>query len=123
MGAVSRRRLLQEIAEVPDFDDGRLTIHPQRFLAYGDGRPLDLSVRELVLLVELRRYFGRTRTRGELVEAVWGEGEQVSSRAVDTLVARLREKLEKAVPGVAYIHTNHGIGYGFDPQSDAEWDD
>ncbi len=119
---MTKRRVLSEIKTVPDYDDGRLSIHPEKLIAYGDGRVLELTGREFALLVELRRFPGRTRPRGELIEAVWGRPDAVSSRAVDVLVLRLRDKLEDAIPDIAYIHTTHGIGYGFDPQSDAEWD-
>lgn len=114
---------LHEIAAVPDWDDGRLEIHPERFLAYGDGRMLDLTGREFALLVELRKHSGRTRTRRQLIAAVWGHPGKVSTRAVDVHVKRLRDKLEMAIPDVTYIQTAHGIGYGFDPQVDAEWID
>jgi DNA-binding response OmpR family regulator len=120
---MTRREVLREIETVPDFDDGRLVIHPERLMAYGDGRVLVLTSRELALLVELRRHPGKTRTRAQLIEAVWGRPGEVSARAVDVLVLRLRDKLEEAIPDVTYIHTAHGIGYGFDPQFDAEWDD
>jgi len=119
---VTRRQVLREIETVPDFDDGRLTIHPERLMAYGDGRVLVLTSRELALLVELRRHPGKTRTREQLIEAVWGRPGAVSGRAVDVLVLRLRDKLEMAIPDVSYIHTSYGIGYGFDPQSDMEWE-
>lgn len=118
----ARHRLLREIEAVPSYDDGRLEIHPGKFLVYGDGRLLELSSRELALLVELRKYPGRTRTREELIEAVWGQPGRVSPRSVDVLILRLRDKLEAAVPDVQYIHTSHGTGYGFDPQSEAEWE-
>jgi DNA-binding response OmpR family regulator len=117
-----RHRGLREIAAVPSYDDGRLEIYPEKFLAYGDGRLLELTRRELALLVELRKHPGRTRTREELVEAVWGHRDAVSSRSVDVVILRLRDKLEAAVPDISYIQTSHGTGYGFDPQSEAEWD-
>lgn len=119
---LTKRQVLREIETVPDFDDGRLAIHPERLLAFGDGRMLELTSRELALLVELRRHPGKSRTREQLIEAVWGHPGQVSARAVDVLVLRLRDKLEAAIPDVAYIHTTHGVGYGFDPQSDVEWE-
>ncbi len=117
-----RHRGLREIAEVPSYDDGRLEIYPEKFLAFGDGRLLELTRRELALLVELRKHPGRTRTREELVEAVWGHPEAVSSRSVDVVILRLRDKLEAAIPDISYIQTSHGTGYGFDPQSEAEWE-
>lgn len=113
----------REIEAVPDYNDGRLAIHPERFLVYAQGRMLELTVREFSLLVELRRHAGHTRTREQLIAAVWGPGEAVSNRAVDVHVKRLRDKLEAAIPDATYIQTTWGRGYGFDPQLADEWED
>lgn len=104
---------LEKLQAVPDFDDGRLTIHPERLIAYADGRALQLSGREMTLLVELRRHAGRSRSREELIKAIWGPEKQALPRSVDVLVARIRNKLESAIPGVSYIRTCHGRGYTF----------
>jgi len=113
----------REIEAIPDYDDGRLAIRPERFLVYAHGEMLELTVREFSLLVELRRHSGHTRTREQLIAAVWGPDEAVSNRAVDVHVKRLRDKLEAAIPDATYIQTTWGRGYGFDCQLAAEWVD
>ncbi len=104
---------LEELQAVPDFDDGRLAIHPERLIAFADGRALQLSGREMTLLVELRRHAGRSRSREELIRAIWGPEKRAHPRSVDVLVARIRTKLESAIPGTSYIRTCHGRGYTF----------
>jgi DNA-binding response OmpR family regulator len=104
---------LGELDPPPDYDDGRLEIRPRRFLALADGEPVQLTTRELALLVELRRHESVIRSREQLRAGVWGEDADVSLRSVDVLVARVRSKLDDALPDLSYIHSYHGFGYDF----------
>jgi DNA-binding response OmpR family regulator len=96
-----------------DYDDGRLVIRAQRYLALGDGEPIPFTTRELGLLVELFRHEGQIRSREQLIKAVWGPWAKIALRSVDVLVARTRSKLDAALPDLSYIHSYHGHGYDF----------
>jgi len=95
---------------------GNLVIRPDEFLAYVDGRPIALTVREFSLLIALGRREGRVVPREELYAVVWRQPYRRCERSVDVYVAKLRQKLEQAAPGWAYIHTHFGFGYRFEPQ-------
>jgi DNA-binding response OmpR family regulator len=90
---------------------GDLEIRPQEYVVYARGQPLRLTVRELELLTALAERYDRIVSREELYRAVWEEDYRKSDRSVDVYVARLRQKLEEAIPGCAYIHTHFGFGY------------
>jgi len=90
---------------------GDLEIRPAEYVAYARGMPLRLTVRELDLLTALVERCDRIVSREELYRAVWEEPYRKSDRSVDVYVARLRQKLDEAVPGCAYIHTHFGFGY------------
>jgi DNA-binding response OmpR family regulator len=90
---------------------GDLEIRPNEYVAYARGRPLRLTVRELELLTALAERRDRIVSRHELYAAVWDEPYRKSDRSVDVYIARLRQKLEEAIPGCAYIHTHFGFGY------------
>jgi DNA-binding response OmpR family regulator len=90
---------------------GDLEIRPQEYIVYARGQPLSLTVRELELLTALAERCDRIVSREELYRAVWEEPYRKSDRSVDVYVARLRQKLEEAIPGCAYIHTHFGFGY------------
>jgi DNA-binding response OmpR family regulator len=90
---------------------GELDIRPSEYLALASGRPLALTVRELDLLTALAERHGRIVSREELYAAVWEEQYRKTDRSVDVYIARLRQKLEEALPGRAYIHTHFGFGY------------
>jgi DNA-binding response OmpR family regulator len=54
-------------------------------------------------------------SREELYRTVWGGHYHRSDRSVDVYVARLRHKLDAALPGRRFIHTHFGFGYRFQP--------
>ena len=68
-------------------------------------------MRELDLLTALAERHDRIVSREELYAVVWEEQYRKSDRSVDVYIARLRRKLDEAIPGCAYIHTHFGFGY------------
>jgi len=92
---------------------GRLEVRPAESLVLASGRPLNLSVREFRVLVELARRTDRIVTREQLYEAVWGSRLRDGDRSVDVYVHKLRDKLEAALPEWRFIHTHVGFGYRF----------
>lgn len=73
----------------------------------------DLAPTELRLLQHLLQQPGRTHSRAELVDAVWGHGADVDARTVDQYVRRLREALQ-AVRADGALKTVRGVGYRID---------
>ena len=98
---------------------GDLEIRPTEYVAYARGRPLRLTVRELDLLTALAERRDRIVSREELYRAVWEEQYRKSDRSVDVYVARLRQKLDEAIPEREYIHTHFGFGYRLSSGLDA----
>jgi DNA-binding response OmpR family regulator len=92
---------------------GDLEIRPGQFCALAAGELLPLTARELALLTALARRAGRIVSRQELTAAVWHKAWDRSDRSVDVYVAKLRAKLERALPEWRYIHTHFGFGYRF----------
>jgi DNA-binding response OmpR family regulator len=99
---------------LPAYDDGRLQIRPADYMATADGTVIHLKLRELGLLAALASQPERVVTREELLQRVWdcANGE-ITARAVDACVARLRAALADALPDRRYIHTHARIGYRF----------
>jgi len=77
------------------------------------GREIRLSRKEFALLWFLASHPGRTFTRDQLLEELWGDGYDGDGRTVDTHIARLREKLRTA-GGRSYLKTVWGQGYKFE---------
>jgi two-component system phosphate regulon response regulator PhoB len=74
------------------------------------GDEVELTPIEFKLLTTLYDRGQRVQTRDMLLESVWGDDAQVSSRTVDAHVKRLREKLKDARH---YVETVRGVGYRF----------
>jgi len=54
---------------------------------------------------------GRVFSRDALMEHVWGSDRVVDERSIDSLVSRLRRKLEGEASGPRYLQTVWGAGY------------
>lgn len=73
-----------------------------------EGRNLPLTSTEMAVVRALMRAGGRTMTRTELLDHAWGSANfDISERAVDNVILRLRRKLGK--PDL--IQTVRGVGF------------
>jgi len=90
---------------------GDVAVHPGTHAVTRRGEPVALRPKEYELLAALLRRRGDVATRLELLREVWGYGEDVMSRTVDTHVAELRRKLEDDPANPKYILTVRKTGY------------
>jgi len=73
-----------------------------------EGKTIALTSIELAVLRELIKARGKPLSRGELLDLAWGEGDlEVSERAVDNVILRLRRKL----PRPDLVETVRGVGF------------
>ncbi|MEG1524854.1 MAG: response regulator transcription factor [Clostridia bacterium] len=89
---------------------GTLSMDPIRHKVFSDGTELLLTRKEFALLNYLMENTGRTFTREQLLEMVWGYDYEGGTRTVDVHVQTLRSKL--GLSG-ALVETVRGIGYRF----------
>jgi two-component system response regulator RegX3 len=78
-----------------------------------DGEELQLSRKEMDLLVRLMRDAGRVVTREELMADVWDVNWFGSTKTLDVHVGWLRRKLGDDPTRPRYIHTVRGVGFRF----------
>jgi len=88
-----------------------LTADPESRTAQRGGEALDLTRREFDLLQFFLRFPGRTWTRDQLLERVWGPSYEGDARTVDLHVRRLRVKIEHDPGDPKYLATVWGVGY------------
>ncbi len=86
-----------------------LLIDTDAFIAYIDGSPLELTLKEFELLSYLSENSGRVLTRDQLLNAIWGYDYIGDTRTIDSHIARLRIKLGDW--GAAHLKTIYGMGY------------
>jgi len=96
-----------------------VTIDPARRRVTVDGRTIDLTSLEFDLLHLLASSPGIVFSRRALLSRVWKDETFVTDRSVDTLVKRLRRKIEVDPAHPQYIRTERGAGYLFDSAVDA----
>jgi two-component system OmpR family response regulator len=74
------------------------------------GKPIELRPREYALLELLMRHPGKVVSKTMIVSHVWDYSFDTGTNAVDVLVHRLREKIDKGFD-VRLLHTVRGVGY------------
>jgi len=79
------------------------------------GQPVELARMEFELLLYLLRHQGRTVTRSELLDRVWGYDRFPTTRTVDYHVLALRRKVECDPSAPRHLLTVHRVGYRFEP--------
>jgi DNA-binding response OmpR family regulator len=90
---------------------GGLRIDPARRTVERDGQPVPLTTLEFDLLYFLASRPGRVFSREALMEQVWGSDRVVDDRSIDSLVSRVRRKLEEDPSKPRYVQTVWGAGY------------
>jgi DNA-binding response OmpR family regulator len=92
---------------------GPIRVDPARRQVHVRGRAVDLTPHEFDVLYLLAASPGIVFTRDILLERVWTNDIHVTERSVDTLVKRLRQKIEIDPGEPALILTVWGTGYKF----------
>ena len=90
-----------------------LTVDPARRHARIDGKEIELTSHEFDMLYLLASHPGIVFSREALVKRVWGDDTYVTERSVDTLIKRLRRKIEAEANDPQLILTVWGTGYKF----------
>jgi DNA-binding response OmpR family regulator len=108
--ALRRRRRGRVVAEAR-LRIGFLSLDPVARLCWRQGVPVEITARELDLLIFLAGRPERVWSRSQLLAAVWGEGYVGTERTVDNFVRRLRLLLEPDPAEPRHLRTVHGLGY------------
>lgn len=115
MKAVMRRSApaAQTAAETAEINTKGLVIEPDKKRASLHGKRLELTVKEFNLLWLLARNPGKTFTRKELLEQVWGYSFSGYEHTITSHINRLRLKIETDLNHPSFILTAWGAGYRF----------
>lgn len=89
---------------------GRLTIDQARHTVSAGGVSMDIPRKEFDLLSRLAGAVGRTLSRNQLIEDIWGYDFAGNERTIDVHVNRLRERFPPEAYGFR-ITTVRGLGY------------
>ena len=105
--ALCRRSYQSKNPEITIID---LQINTTARTAARQGKPLDLTQREFMLLEYLARRRGEVVSRTEIEAHLYPDTAELMSNVVDSAICTLRKKI--SLPGtVPLIHTRRGMGY------------
>ena len=93
------------------FDD--LYINEGMRIVELNGNRIELSPKEFDLLIYLASHPGRTYTRMQLLNQIWGYEFEGFEHTVNSHINRLRSKIETNMNEPQYILTTWGVGYKF----------
>ncbi|HXU38022.1 MAG TPA: response regulator transcription factor [Blastocatellia bacterium] len=107
-------QLVEDQTPTPDVvTAGLVRLDRPRRQAHLDSRAIELTPHEFDVLYLLAAHPGIVFTREMLLERVWKNDTHVTERSVDTLIKRLRQKIEVDTGDPQLILTVWGTGYKF----------
>ena len=94
-----------------------LTMDLEKMAVWKNGRSVQLTVKEFQLLYYLASNQGQVINKEQIYYHLWKEDIGVGSNSVETLIMRLRKKLEPDKSDPIFIETIRGGGYRFKLES------
>jgi len=117
VGAITRRQRRASPepagAEATGLSRGDVRLDPARREAVVRGATVELTRQEFDLLHQLAARPGVVFSRAALLSHVWSDDSYVTERTVDTVISRLRRKVERDPQDPELILTAWGVGYKF----------
>lgn len=115
------RRTSMDRQPAPDekkgiFEHGELTVDVDKRKVTILGKRIDLSPKEFELLALMASKPGKSYSRQQLLNLVWGYEFEGFEHTVNSHINRLRGKIEPDVSNPTYILTTWGVGYRFNEE-------
>jgi DNA-binding response OmpR family regulator len=96
-----------------NLDYGKIKIEAENRKVLIKGKRIELTPKEFELLYLLASHPGRTYTRDNLLDMVWGYQYSGYEHTVNSHINRLRNKIENDPSNPLFILTTWGLGYRF----------
>ena len=116
--AILRRidAIQKEIGNGKDISVSELNIEASKRRVTLRGERIDLTPKEFDLLLFLASHPGKTYTREQLLNLLWGYQYDGYEHTVNSHINRLRSKIEPDLSNPKYIITSWGVGYRFNEE-------
>jgi len=82
-----------------------------RYVLTSNGRPVEITAREMDMLQYLYQHLDQVVSRDTLLQEIWGHSDMVVTRTIDNFIVRLRKKIEPDPARPRHLITVHGAGY------------
>jgi DNA-binding response OmpR family regulator len=109
--AILSRRLPPSMSPMDIHQVGELEVNFSSHEANRNGESVELTVQEFDLLHYMIENKGRTLSREQILQDVWGLPPDLITRTIDRHIASLRKKVEANPANPQYIETVYGVGY------------
>ncbi len=106
----------EDAGPISSYEFGPNTVELDLMKAKTLSGDVDLTEHEVKLLELFFRYPDRPLKREDILEAVWGYGEQVHTRTLDNFMVRFRKYFEENPKKPRYFCSVRGVGYLFSPE-------
>jgi DNA-binding response OmpR family regulator len=90
---------------------GQVEVDPRALRGTRDGETFELTLRELKVLALLHQHRGHAVARENILNEVWGIDYYGTTRTLDQLIVKLRQKVEQTPSEPEHLLTVHGFGY------------
>lgn len=100
--------------ELPPPDEiriGNVIIEPPTLRGTAGKRKMRFTPREMAVLALLHHERGKAVSRERILNEVWGIDYYGTTRTLDQLIVKLRQKIEPDASKPRYLLTIHGLGY------------
>ncbi len=104
---------VNDVARTDTFQFGDVRIEFQAFEVYVGDKKYSLTTLEMQLLKYFIEHEGEVLSRHRILEEVWDQSADVTTRTIDNFVLRLRKILEPDPAQPRYILSVRGTGYRF----------
>jgi DNA-binding response OmpR family regulator len=112
--AVLRRSPAKKDKKSAIYDLGKIKVDFEHYVACDvKDVQIDMTYKEFEILKYFTKNPGRTISRDELLDKVWGYEIYPTSRTVDNHIVKLRKKIEDDPENPRHILTVYGIGYKY----------
>ncbi len=122
--AILRRQKIRETASdqpvAINFRIEKLVIEQEKRKVKLDGNRIELTPKEYELLVLLASHPGKSYSREDLLNLIWGYEFSGYEHTVNSHINRLRSKIESDFSKPRYILTTWGVGYRFNDELTVE---
>ncbi len=112
--AVLRRFNMQEAEPAQVLRYGNLEININNYDVRIDGERLPLTPKEVEIFQLLASHPGKVFSREKILSLVWGYDYYGDTRAVDTQIKRIRQKIAQREEKGWTLKTVYGVGYRFE---------
>jgi Response regulators consisting of a CheY-like receiver domain and a winged-helix DNA-binding domain len=113
--ALLRLSKRNQAPDMINYNEEEMVLHLETQQVYIEGRKVDLTASEYLLLLQFAQYPGRIYSRDDLLSLL--NSHRGTHRSIDTHIKNLRRKIALHHRTYEYIQTIHGRGYRFEPQT------